>query len=41
MKRRLLLHSLSHTFVIVDITKIGLSIESTQGALNRVPFARF
>src|SRR5271165_74822 len=43
MKRRLLLHSLSHTFVIVDITKIGLSMEiyPRVGSEQTVPFARF
>ncbi len=43
MKHRLLLHSLSHTFVVVDITNLGLpdEIYPTSGKEEIVPCHRF
>jgi len=43
MRHRFLLHSLSHTFVVVDITKMGLPKEIYPGAgpEHTVPVARF
>jgi hypothetical protein len=43
MKHRFLLHSLSHTFVVVDITEIGLPTEAypPEGKEQIVPSLRF
>ncbi len=43
MKHRFLLHSLSHTFVVVDITEIGLPTEAypPTGKGQMVPSLRF
>lgn len=43
MKYRFLLHSLSHTFVVVDITEIGLPTEiyPKEGKEQIVPSLRF
>ena len=43
MKHRFLLHSLSHTYVVVDITNVGLptTIYPAAGQEQMVPLVRF
>jgi len=41
MKRRFLLHSLYHTFLVVDITTIGLTETCSANDQNTVPFLQF
>lgn len=43
MKHRFLIHSLSHTILVVDITQFGIEIEinSRTGNMKMVPALRF
>ena len=41
MKHRFLLHSLSHTILVVDISEVGMAIDPKTGNTQMAPALRF